>query len=173
MYRYIRWDKQTTYQFFKRHWRILTSDPDLQGVLTMFLSIPYRRGNNIRYMVVHSHYGTPATEGTWLRSKTTGSFSFSRSLPKKKQIFKNSQGDREFTIRQFMNYKSEAIIYRAQCSCPKTCVGKTIQQFYWQTCEFYYYTCRYSYLSPYTLLSQWQCHSLTIGGWQLVIQYNR
>lgn len=42
-------------QILKRHWSILTTDVDLIEVLPKYLSVNYRRGQNLRDILVHSN----------------------------------------------------------------------------------------------------------------------
>lgn len=54
-------------------WTILRLDPDLMPALTHFPSVTYRRGRNLKDMLVHGHLQKIKTGTTWLKSNVIGS----------------------------------------------------------------------------------------------------
>lgn len=116
-------------QILKRHWSILTTDMDLIEVLPKYLSVNYRRGQNLRDILVHSNLQVDKPN-TWLKSPTIGSYpcgscTFCKYLPKIKE-FKNPNDGHIYKLKQFINCKTRGIIYIASCNCPKLYVGKII-----------------------------------------------
>lgn len=116
----------------KKFWPLIHSNPDLQGVITDFPTIMYRRGKNLRNTLVHSHFSHTQTPRNWLQLQTIGSHpcgrcTFCTYMPTKKE-FKNPIDNKVYTIREYINCQSTGIILMAQCNCPQIYVGKTIQQ---------------------------------------------
>ncbi|XP_056416174.1 immunoglobulin superfamily member 3 [Hyla sarda] len=111
------------YNILRRYWPILYSDPDLREVVGVRPQVTFRRGSNIKDILVRSHL--PSLEETHNRPRmgVTGSFpcghcSFCKYLPKT-QEFSNPLDGRQYQIRQFINCSSKNIIYAARCSCHK------------------------------------------------------
>lgn len=119
-------------KILRKHWHLLTADTDLTEVLTPYPNVTYRRGNNLRDLLVHSHLKVDSPSGSdWLKSSITvffpcGGCSFCSMMPKRK-LFINPVDNRTYDIRQFINCKSKGVVYGAICSCPKIYVGKTTQ----------------------------------------------
>lgn len=117
-------------QILKRHWSILMADDDLVEVLP---SITYRRGPNLKDLLVHSSSQVQRAQETWLSIRTICSYpcsacTFCKYLPKIKE-FTNPCDGNKYKIRHFINCKTKGIIYVALCNCPKLYVGKTIKEF--------------------------------------------
>lgn len=72
-------------KILNRYWPLLQGEPDLKEVITQHPSITYRQGNNLREMIVHSHYGSGKKPGTWLKSPTMF-FYYCRSLLAKSRL---------------------------------------------------------------------------------------
>lgn len=96
---------QEIQMILRKHWNILKADQDLTTVLPSYPNITYRRGKNLREMLVHSHLRTTTPTGSdWLRSPVIGSFpcggcTFCQYLPKKKS-FTNPPDGKQYTIKQ-------------------------------------------------------------------------
>lgn len=100
-------------------------DPNLNTFLEPHPSLTYRRGQNLKDRLVHSHYSPPVRGDTWLNREIKGCFSkFIKSGP----TFSSSVTNKVFHIRQFINSKSTGVIYKAHCSCGKDYVGKTTRE---------------------------------------------
>lgn len=111
----------------QKHWHI-TADTDLEEVIPKYPSVTYRRGPNLRDMLVYSNSQTPISKDSWLTLQTLGSYpcgscSFCNYLPRIKE-FSNPIDVRVYKLKQFINCKSKSIVYVASCNCPKLYVGK-------------------------------------------------
>lgn len=120
-----------------RYWGILTLDPKIEVP-----SITYRRGRSIGDRLVHSHYTRPISDTTWLgthSSKLIGMYSCGScsicSYTLKTKNFISAATNKTFEIREFLNCKSEGVVYLCKCTCPYDYIGKTKRELRRRICE--------------------------------------
>ncbi|XP_066454507.1 uncharacterized protein [Eleutherodactylus coqui] len=117
----------------QRYWGILRDDEDIRDFITNTPSITFRRGRNLRDRLVHSHLSPRQPETMWLgRKEIKGTFpcgdcSVCESILRSSS-FRSAVRNKTFEIRDYINCKSNNVIYMATCTCPKNYIGKTTQQ---------------------------------------------
>lgn len=115
-----------------RHWHILTLDPDLKDTVGPSPQITYRRGRNFRDRLVHSHFTQPRTN-SWLSRQPCGCHRCSGCVActylQTCSNFLNNDTSELIQIKHFINCWTMRVIYRAQCNCGLSYIGKTTQEF--------------------------------------------
>lgn len=108
-------------------------DPDIANFVGDTPQLTFRRRQNLRDKLVHSHFSPPTPTGTWLDRQIQGCYRCSGYVacdyicrgPK----FVGSVTNREFRIFHFINCRSMRVVYLITCSCGKQYVGKTLREF--------------------------------------------
>lgn len=59
---------------FDRYWGLLLTYPDLQEILSLQLTITFRKGRSLRDQLVSSYYVRQRSSPTWLDNKLNGCF---------------------------------------------------------------------------------------------------
>lgn len=114
-----------------KYWDILKLDPSLEGIVPSSPLITFRKGRSLRDRLVNSHFTDKGSTGTWLQRpkgcfKCTDCSFCSYVTPSKS--FKSSVTNIVYDIKDFINCKSENLVYMCTCPCPKDYVGKTTRQ---------------------------------------------
>ncbi|CAJ0937392.1 unnamed protein product [Ranitomeya imitator] len=111
-------DTQDLVEIVNKHWGILQSDPILKTILPDRPSITAKRSDNLRDLLVHSHY-SPNED----KRKGVGCQNHVKS-----KDFYNPQEGRSFKIRHRLTCASKGVIYHAQCPCNKVYIGMTTRE---------------------------------------------
>ncbi|XP_077112938.1 uncharacterized protein LOC143768136 [Ranitomeya variabilis] len=116
-----------------KHWEVLMVDPILRGMLPTQPSIVARRSANLKDLLVHSHYESTRTANKQVNQKELPGL-FPCGLCKgcynhnKSTTFKNWNGSRTYTIRQYLTCASVGVIYHATCPCGEVYIGLTTRE---------------------------------------------
>lgn len=116
----------------KNNWSILCSDPEIREVVCDVPQLTFRKGRSLRDHLVHSMYRTQAETKHFFPS-VLGSFRCSGCVAcphiKISKQFTSTTTTRTYRIRDFINCRTEGVVYLATCICGSQYVGKTIREF--------------------------------------------
>lgn len=112
----------------KKHWNILQCDPSLQHLSSSPPRFCFKRGQNIRDIVVSSTYmETPKT--TWLDRGLNGNFRCGKcaccSHTFDTKVFSHPHSGKKYHIKEFINCQSTHVVYMLKCPCGLLYVGQT------------------------------------------------
>lgn len=115
-----------------RHWDILLMDPYLKKFDGTYPSLTYRRGQNLRDRLVHSHFSPPDKSDSWLRREVKGCFRCGGCVAcrfiKPGHSFSSNTTKEVFQICQYINCRSTGVIHKAHGSLGVEYMGKTTHE---------------------------------------------
>ncbi|KAL2080587.1 hypothetical protein ACEWY4_024380 [Coilia grayii] len=119
--------KQVTH-IIKKHWKVLHCDSSLHHLTSSPPRFCFKRGKNIRDMVVSSTYMEPR-KTTWLTRGLHGNYRCGKcaycahTLDTK--TFTHPHSGKKYNIKQFINCQSTHVVYMLKCPCGLLYIGQT------------------------------------------------
>ncbi|KAL2083743.1 hypothetical protein ACEWY4_021516 [Coilia grayii] len=117
-------------KIINKHWRILECDPNLNHLASCRPRFCFKRGKNIRDIVVTSMYQQP-TQNSWLaqQQQILGNYRCGRCIhcanTSNTKTFAHPQSGQIYRIKDFINCSSTHVIYVLTCPCGLMYVGQT------------------------------------------------
>ncbi|CAJ0967399.1 unnamed protein product [Ranitomeya imitator] len=125
-----RWEEMR--QIFDKHWSVLTTDPTLRDCLSTRPLMTARRSNNIKDLLVHSHYVAKPQDPFRAGKQKSGFFPCGDCLACRNMVrsstFTSSDGTREFKIKEHITCSTTFVVYYATCTCKLIYIGLTSRE---------------------------------------------
>lgn len=120
---------------FKKHWHILTSDPELAPLFKYPPLFSFKRGKNLRDNLVHADFqsgSSAATGQTLLAPLPKGNYPCGHCAQcnntYKTGFFNHPHTGKKFKIKGTITCASTSVVYLIRCPCGLAYVGKTSRQ---------------------------------------------
>ncbi|CAJ0965458.1 unnamed protein product [Ranitomeya imitator] len=117
-------------KILNKHWNILKSDPILRKVIPTSPQMVAKRSQNIKDLLVHSHYDS--SRNIKKRALPDGFFpcGFCKACLNLRRTFSfsNWNGSKNYEIRKHLTCASRGVIYYAKCPCEMIYIGLTTRE---------------------------------------------
>lgn len=120
---------------FKKHWHILSSDPELASTFQHPPLFVNRRGKNLRDYLVHANFSPttgPTSGQNLLAPRPNGNYKCGNCAQCNNTIktnhFLHPQTGKKIYIRSVITCASTHVVYLLRCPCGLAYVGKTTRQ---------------------------------------------
>lgn len=115
-------------RIIRKHWQILKCDPSLHHLSSLPPRFCFKRGRNIKDMVVSSTYmETP--KKTWLAKGIHGNYRCGKcahcSHTFDTKTFGHPHSGKKYPIKEFINCLSTHVVYMLKCPCGLMYIGQT------------------------------------------------
>ncbi|CAJ0934826.1 unnamed protein product [Ranitomeya imitator] len=125
-----RWEEMR--RIFDKHWSVLTTDLMLRDCLSTRPLMTARRSNNIKDLLVHSHYVAKTQDPFKAGKQKSGFFPCGDCLACRNMVrsstFTSSDGTREFKIKEHITCSTTFVVYYATCTCKLIYIGLTSRE---------------------------------------------
>ncbi|XP_069613347.1 uncharacterized protein [Ranitomeya imitator] len=125
-----RWEEMRKVLF--KHWSVLTTDPVLKNCLSARPLMTARRCNNVKDILVHSHYVAKIQDPFKAGKQKNGFFPCGDCLACRNMVrsltFTSSDGVREFRIKDHITCSTTFVVYYATCTCNLIYIGLTSRE---------------------------------------------